>query len=291
LFLAGFATVSSDIDCVFSPGPEIASEEALEELPSLLEKKLQEEGFEAKLLSRTRVPIIKMVQEPTEEYPQEIHCDIGFKNHLAIHNTQLLVCYSNCDVRLKQMVLFIKVRLFGDREFTNKCANGVCGQWWAKKRHINSPYRGTLSSYGYVLMILHYLINIVQPPVLPNLQLQRIPEGTDDGQIHHTEGENIYNIWFSKDTKSIRPSLNKSSLGELLRGFFDYYSYKFGWGQSVISIRTEGGLMSKQDKGWIAAKSRPVDTADGTEKWEVKDRYVNNSGAGSNQQVTHIDPL
>jgi DNA polymerase sigma len=283
--LAGFATASSDIDCVFTPGPEIASEEALEELPSLLEKKLQDEGFEAKLLSRTRVPIIKMVQKPTAEYPQEIHCDIGFNNHLAIHNTQLLACYSNCDERLKQMVLFIKVRLLSHCAFKHGGTNGICVQWWAKKRHINSPYRGTLSSYGYVLMILHYLINIVQPPVLPNLQLQQIPEGTDDGQIHHTDGENIYNIWFSKDTKSIHPSLNKSSLGELLRGFFDYYSYKFAWGQSVISIRTEGGILSKQDKGWIGAKSRPANTADGTEKWEVKDRYVEKFGRGSGQQV------
>jgi terminal uridylyltransferase len=137
-------------------------------------------------------------------------------------------------------------------------------------------------------MILHYLINIVQPPVLPNLQLQPIPENTNDDEIHHAEGGYIYNIWFSKDTESMPHSRNKSSLGELLRGFFDYYLYKFGWGQSVISIRTEGGLLSKQDKGWIAAKSRPANTADGSETWEVKDRYVT-MRQRLNQQVTHYD--
>lgn len=252
--VTGFATASSDIDCVFFPGSEVTTEDEFTELPSLLEKKLQEEGFNAQLLTRTRVPIIKMVQKPTAENPQEIQCDIGFRNHLAIRNTHLLLSYSECDARVKQMVLVIK--------------------WWAKKRHINSPYRGTLSSYGYVLMILHYLINIVQPPVLPNLQLQRIPENTSDDEIYHKQGENIYNIWFSKDTESIQPSLNTSTLGELLRGFFDYYSYKFGWGQSVISIRTEGGLLSKQDKGWTAAKSRAANTVDGNETWEVKDRYL-----------------
>jgi len=60
------------------------------------------------LLSRTRVPIIKMKQK-TSHGSGEIHCDIGFKNYLAIHNTHLLLCYSNCDVRVKQMVLFVKV--------------------------------------------------------------------------------------------------------------------------------------------------------------------------------------
>lgn len=40
-------------------------------------------------------------------------------------------------------------------------------------RKINSPYRGTLSSYGYTLLVLFFLIHIQSPPVLPNLQ--RIP--------------------------------------------------------------------------------------------------------------------
>jgi len=121
-------------------------------------------------------------------------------------------------------------------------------------------------------MILHYLINIVQPPVLPNLQLYPIPEGTADSEIRHKEDGNEYNIWFAKDIKSIGPSRNTSSLGELLRGFFDYYSYKFAWGQSVISIRTQGGLLTKQDKDWVMAKSRQVNTLKGSETWEVKDR-------------------
>lgn len=97
--------------------------------PAILEARLQEEDFDAKLLSRTRVPIIKMKQRPTPECPQELQCDIGFKNHLAIHNTQLLLCYSKCDVRVKQMVLFVKVRFTGwkfEAWGTDSCA--VVGQ-------------------------------------------------------------------------------------------------------------------------------------------------------------------
>ncbi|KAF8539701.1 hypothetical protein BDD12DRAFT_736574 [Trichophaea hybrida] len=251
--VTGFATASSDIDCVFFLG--LGNDDiTLPDYPLLLERKLQDEGFEAQLLLRTRIPIIKMVQRETPGCLQEIQCDIGFKNHLAIHNTQLLLTYSKCDRRLKDMVLFVK--------------------WWAKKRHINSPYRGTLSSYGYVLMILHYLINIVSPPVLLNLQLQPVSQDADDSEIFHRDGDNVYNIWFSRDTQSIPRSVNNAFVGELLRGFFDYYAYKFAWGQAVISIRTKGGLLTKQDKGWIAAKSRLGTTADGSETYEVKDRYL-----------------
>ena len=85
-------------------------EEVFADYPSQLELKLVGEGFEARLLTRTRVPIIKMRQLATPDHP-EIQCDIGFKNFLAIHNTQLLLSYSKCDVRVKQMVVFIKVCL------------------------------------------------------------------------------------------------------------------------------------------------------------------------------------
>jgi terminal uridylyltransferase len=123
-------------------------------------------------------------------------------------------------------------------------------------------------------MILHYLINIAQPPVLPNLQLHLIPEDTKDNELFYWEGNNKYDIWFFKDIAAIGTSANTASCGELLRGFFEYYAYKFQWGQSVISIRTEGGILSKQDKGWITAKTRPGGTADSGETWKVKDRYV-----------------
>lgn len=38
---------------------------------------------------------------------------------------------------------------------------------WTKKRQINNPYRGTLSSYGYVLLVIHFLTNVKFPSVLP----------------------------------------------------------------------------------------------------------------------------
>lgn len=59
-------------------------------------------------------------------------------------------------------------------------------------------------------------------------------------------------------------------IGELLRGFFEYYAYAFQWGREVISIRTKGGLLTKQEKGWVAAVVRPGKV----ENSEVKNRYL-----------------
>jgi terminal uridylyltransferase len=77
----------------------------------LLESKLQEEGFGTTLLTKTRVPILKLVQKATEQSPYELQCDIGFSNHLALYNTQMLLTYSKCDPRVKEMMIFIKVWL------------------------------------------------------------------------------------------------------------------------------------------------------------------------------------
>lgn len=143
-------------------------------------------------------------------------------------------------------------------------------KWWAKKRHINNPYRGTLSSYGYALIVLHYLINIVKPPVLQNLQSFPIPEDTPTEEIvfDGDDNESIFEIWWYKAIDSLQKSNNKMHLGELLKGFFEYYAYTFQWGREVVSIRTKGGLLTKQEKGWVAAVIRPGKNS------EIKDRYL-----------------
>lgn len=190
------------------------------------------------------------------EFPKTdigIQCDINFAAHLGLHNTQLLRCYALTDPRVKPLVLFIK--------------------YWAKVRGINTPYRGTLSSYGYVLMVLHYLTNIVQPFVCPNLQLLRRdpPSYLPPSDIANLTTCNGYDVRFWRDEKEIASLAasgqlngNTDSLGKLLRGFFEYYACHgqlsigrrgFEWMRDVLSLRTQGGLLSKQSKGWVGAVS------------------------------------
>lgn len=191
------------------------------------------------------------------EFPKTdigIQCDINFSAHLALHNTLLLRCYSHSDPRVKPMILFIKN--------------------WAKIRGINTPYRGTLSSYGYVLMVLHYLVNIAQPFVCPNLQMvQRDPPPTlSSTEIEAQTTCQGRDVRFWRNEAAISDlanrghlNHNKDSVGTLLRGFFEYFAQSgqmttvqgrgFDWGRDVLSLRTPYGRLSKQEKGWVGAKT------------------------------------
>ncbi|KAM7185024.1 Poly(A) RNA polymerase protein cid1, partial [Rhypophila sp. PSN 637] len=191
------------------------------------------------------------------EFPKSgvgVQCDINFSAHLGLQNTLLLRCYSHCDPRVRPLVLFVK--------------------HWAKVRGINTPYRGSLSSYGYVLMMLHYLVNVAQPFVCPNLQLLAPPPDPNlsPQQIEETVTCKGRNVRFWRDEQAIKGlaqanalTQNRQTVGELLRGFFEYYAHftavssgqgqGFDWGRDVISLRTPGGLLSKQEKGWTGAKT------------------------------------
>lgn len=184
-----------------------------------------------------------------------IQCDINFFNPLGLFNTKLLRCYSKCDPRVRPMILFIKA--------------------WAKRRKINSSYSGSLSSYGYVLMVLHYLVNVARPPVLPNLQLEAarlgLPPSTVDG----------WEVRFFGDEDEIvaaaargQLTQNHDPLGVLLRGFFQYFASTSGgqgfiWMQDVLSLRSPGGVLKKEEKGWTGAK-----TEVGDNQKEVRHRYL-----------------
>ena len=183
-----------------------------------------------------------------------VQCDINFSADLALHNTLLLRCYSRSDPRVKLLILFIK--------------------HWAKIRAINTPYRGSLSSYGYVLMVLHYLVNIAQPFVCPNLQLlhREPPPYLPPAEIEARTTCKGRDVRFWRNEVVIADlasrgllNQNKDSVGHLLRGFFEYYAHGgqmttvqnrgFDWGREVLSLRTPGGILSKLEKGWVGAKT------------------------------------
>ncbi len=201
-----------------------------------------------------------------------IQCDINFSNHLAVQNTLLLRCYNQCDARVKPMVLAVKA--------------------WAKHREINSPYHGTLSSYGYVLMVLHFLANVASPPVVPNLQQAwKYPKpGTWSQPVCEEVWIDGHDVRFWRDEAEIselaRKGLltrNQQPLGELLRQFFEYYAQQgphvsnggYAWAMDVLSIRTAGGILSKKTKGWTGARTTVVEAKEpGQKQKEVRHRYL-----------------
>jgi len=205
----------------------------------------------------TKKPWLREKARGPLDFPKDgvgIQSDINFFNPLGLHNTEMLRCYALCDVRVRRMILFVKA--------------------WAKKRRINHAYSGTLSSYGYVLMVLHYLANVARPPVVPNLQLEaeslNMPAVTVDG----------WEVRFWRDEEALerlvqngQMSRNREPLGVLLKGFFQYFAstqsgHGFIWMQDVLSLRTRGGLLSKEQKGWTGAKTETTETK------EVRHRYL-----------------
>ncbi|KAL8963920.1 MAG: hypothetical protein Q9183_004846 [Haloplaca sp. 2 TL-2023] len=238
--------------------------------------KAVESGSEESVLLECRSQLLSLpdvlnrYRPPPEhhlDFPKDgvgVQCDINFSNRLAIHNSTMLRCYNMCDHRVKPMVLFVKA--------------------WAKRRKINSPYHGTLSSYGYVLMVLHYLVNITSPPICPNLQL--VDMAMRDDSPGNSQLVNGQNVRFWRDETAIRQWAKAgqitqdrlSSVGSLLRGFFHYFAVQtggFSWSQEVLSLRTPGGILTKNQKEWTAAKTVVLDPVEeGQKGQEVRQRYL-----------------
>jgi terminal uridylyltransferase len=184
--------------------------------------------------------------------------DINFSTELGILNTKLLRSYSLCDHRVLEMVHFVKS--------------------WAKCNKIGSAYNGSLCSYGWVLMVLHYLINIVQPPVLPNLQqdYMHVPLVINNEDVGFFD--NPMELINLRDRGMLfgGAPLNTQNTSSLLRGFFHYYAHQgprvvgggFRWREDIISLRIPGGIVTKASKGWTTSASTTVNGV------EVKQRYL-----------------
>ncbi|SGY55378.1 BQ5605_C006g04012 [Microbotryum silenes-dioicae] len=225
----GFALKNSDMDlcCVLAPdAPVRNAAELVEKLGTRIEK---ETNFRVKMLPRARIPIIKLTIPPSATLPFGMACDIGFENRLALENTRLLLTYAMIDPRLRTIVLFLKV--------------------WTKRRKINNPYRGTLSSYGYVLLVIHFLTHVKSPPVLPNLQ-RLPPPRCMPPEERQFQGHDVYFFDDMESLPRVWQTANVETVGELLIDFFRYYAKDFMYHHHVLSFRSEYGILTKEAKGW-----------------------------------------
>ncbi|KAG0256750.1 hypothetical protein BG011_004327 [Mortierella polycephala] len=220
----GLALANADMDvCVFlntKPGfEEVSPVEFVERIGDRLEKDPEFENILQ--LTRARVPIVKL------NHVNGIACDIGYQNDLAIWNTRLLRAYCRIDERVRDIVVIVKM--------------------WAKRRKINNPYMGSLSSYAYVLLVIHVL---QRRGVLPNLQ--SIVVGNGNIPFWDCQG---FNRYFFEDIPNLArywqptPEALGQTVGELLYEFFRYYASEFRYANQVVSIRS-GGLLTKEAKEW-----------------------------------------
>ncbi|XP_043716193.1 UTP:RNA uridylyltransferase 1-like [Telopea speciosissima] len=209
-----FGVSHSDIDvCLAINDTDINKSEILLKLADILQSdNLQN----VQALTRARVPIVKLMDPTTG-----ISCDICINNVLAVVNTKLLRDYAQIDVRLRQLAFIVK--------------------HWAKSRGVNETYQGTLSSYAYVLMCIHFLQQR-KPAILPCLQGMKA--------TYAVTIDDIECAYFDKvDALRDFGAQNKERIAPLIWEFFDYWAYRHDYANAVISVRT-GSIISKQAKDW-----------------------------------------
>ncbi|KAI4354938.1 hypothetical protein L6164_003760 [Bauhinia variegata] len=209
-----FGVSKSDIDvCLAIEETDMDKSEILLKLADVLQSdNLQN----VQALTRARVPIVKLKDPVTG-----ISCDICINNVLAVVNTKLLRDYAQIDARLRQLAFIIK--------------------HWAKSRGVNQTYQGTLSSYAYVLMCIHFFQHR-RPAILPCLQEMET--------TYSVTVDDIECAYFDQVEK-LRDfgCYNKENIAQLVWGFFNYWAYCHDYANAVISVRT-GSIISKRDKDW-----------------------------------------
>jgi DNA polymerase sigma len=157
-------------------------------------------------ISSARVKVMTF-QTPPSLPPLSV--DVCLNNHLAVANTQLLLTYSQIDYRVPCLGIAVKA--------------------WTRRRDISNAKNQTLSSYAYIILLIHYLQRR-DSPLLPCLQKRpaKVPSKLIDG----------HEVYFTREIEAFQrmASLVPDSLGELLLGFFRYYAY-FNWDDNIVSIR------------------------------------------------------
>ncbi|XP_059651507.1 UTP:RNA uridylyltransferase 1 [Cornus florida] len=209
-----FGVSKSDIDvCLAIEDADINKSDVLLKLADALQSdNLQN----VQALTRARVPIVKLMDPVTG-----ISCDICINNVLAVVNTKLLQNYAQIDERLRQLAFIVK--------------------HWAKARAVNETYRGTLSSYAYVLMCIHFLQQC-KPAILPCLQEME--------RTYVVTVENVECAYFDQVEKLRNFGCrNRESIAQLVWAFFNYWAYIHDYTNDVISVRT-GSILSKRAKDW-----------------------------------------
>ncbi|GFR16160.1 terminal uridylyltransferase 7 [Trichonephila clavata] len=171
-------------------------------------------------LYSAQVPIIKF-----HYIAKNWNCDLSFYNVLAVHNSILLHKYSLMDERCKIL--------------------GYCLKLLAKKANIADGASRTLSSYSYILMVIHYLQQ-VNPPVLPVMPV--FDKEAFEKRIVVPQALKSRNYWCLETVTELKKRYrlsekNTSSVGELWLGLLEYY-VKFDFDKAVTITENEPVLTS-----------------------------------------------
>jgi DNA polymerase sigma len=142
----GFGSPKSDLDmCLHLPtGANLSDDdrtgsEAMAKLAEHFERSGMKGVDTARLTARIPIIMYKCPDPLSSGDADEdlLECDLSMHNPLAVLNTSFLRSYAEITPVTRVLAGIVKR--------------------WAKARDINSPARHTLSSYGYIIMLLHFL--------------------------------------------------------------------------------------------------------------------------------------
>lgn len=225
----GFGSATSDVDMCLIQSAEAAKSKPWDpvEIVGAAASMLEASGMkEVNARTTSRIPIVMFVDPVTG-----LSCDLCASNPLALRNTALLRAFAQIDARVRPLAYTLK--------------------HWASRRQINNPSGATLSSYGYLLLMLHHLMSRPEPIVpclaalppdwsAPTFEFDT-PTSHLPNVLHPNAEKRMYDTYFydPSDFSHLRAvaARNKESIGRLLLTFFWTYAFDFDSRRHVVSIR------------------------------------------------------
>ena len=160
---------------------------------------------EVEAVPDAKVPIIRFKHKSSG-----LEGDVSIYNTLPLRNTKLLHSYAEFDNAVLKMGFLLKK--------------------FSKITEICDASKGSLSSYAYIILLIHYLQKM---EVIPNLQ------NGNDVNVEEYCNWNTFFIENPEQIKILKEKYNShgKSAGELFIGLLKYYAFDFDWNTDVVCIR------------------------------------------------------
>ncbi|CCI39703.1 unnamed protein product [Albugo candida] len=169
-----------------------------------------------------RVPILKLWNAR-----YQIACDLCVGGVHILLNTAMMRYYGELDRRVRPLAFAVK--------------------YWAKSRGINDSSNGTLSSYGYCLLVIFYLQSRFGPTMMP-CSKSVFGDALTTFDDFVALPEKLENLPLNESIFDRSTALHIDSVGSLLQGFFSFYASEFDMEKSVVSVRE--GIKTCKEARW-----------------------------------------
>ncbi|XP_072020256.1 poly(A) RNA polymerase, mitochondrial-like [Amphiura filiformis] len=188
-------------------------------------------------------PLIKF-----RHYTTGLPCDLTADNRLGLTSTELLYLYNQLDVRLPQLVFFVR--------------------HWARVNHITNVHPGSwITNFPLTLLVIFFL-QTRTPAVVPSLDyLCSIATKVERSKVKGID------TTFVGDISKVPVSKNTQSVEDLLQEFF-HFCATFDFSRHTLSVRRGQAIPHSLTEKFSLLVENPFETHLNTSK-NVKENIVN----------------